>query len=241
VSPLTGYLDALSFLTRLAPPRPDPDLAAGLPWFPAVGATLGLVLTVPLALGLVSGHPLAGGFLYALGNIACTRGLHMDGFADVADAWGSLARGDRFFAIMKDSRVGAFGAMALVVAIAGQICLAAELLTAGHLWLLAVAPALGRAGATVLVRACRDIPRPGLGSLCLAGATGPATAAAVMPTLVFALLLAGPRATTWAVVLAAPVLWSLARLARTNGGINGDFIGAAIVAVELAACLAGCL
>jgi adenosylcobinamide-GDP ribazoletransferase len=238
---LKGYLDALSFLTRLAPPRPDPDLAAGLPWFPAVGATLGLVLAVPLALGLLAGHPLAGAFVYAVGGIACTRGLHLDGFADVADAWGSLARGERFFTVMKDSRVGAFGAMALVVAVSGQICLAAELLTADRIWVLAAAPALGRAGAVVLVRACRDIPRPGLGSLCLPGATGPATATAVISALVFALALTGLRATAWATILTAAAVWTLARLARANGGINGDFIGAAVVAGELAACLGGCL
>lgn len=232
-----GYFDALSFLTRLAPPRPDPDLAGGLPWFPAVGATIGLVLTVPLALGLLAGHPLAGGFFYAVANLACTRGLHLDGFADVADAWGSLARGERFFTVMKDSRVGAFGGMALVVAVAGQMLLAADILAGGRFWMLAVAPALGRAGAVVLARVCRDIPRPGLGSLCLPGATGPATAAAVVPTLAFALLLTGPRATGFAVLLGGLAVASLARLARANGGVNGDFIGAAIVAGELAALL----
>jgi adenosylcobinamide-GDP ribazoletransferase len=241
VAAAKAYLDALSFLTRLGPARPDPDLAAGLPWFPAVGATLGLVLTVPLALGLLAAHPLAAAFVYAVANIACTRGLHLDGFADVADAWGSLARGERFFAIMKDSRVGAFGGMALVVAVVGQTCLGAELLGAGRLWMLAVSPALGRAAAVVLIRVCRDIPRPGLGSLCLAGATGPAVTWAVGSALVFSLVLAGPRATAFAAMLCAVVVWTLARLARSNGAINGDFIGAAVVAGELAACLGALL
>jgi len=236
---ITKYLTALGFLTRLGPATSDPDLATSLPYFPAVGATLGLVLTIPLALGLCSGHPLAGGFAYTVANLICTRGLHLDGFADVADAWGSLARGERFFAIMKDSRVGAFGAMAIGVALTGQTCLGAELLGGGRLWMLAVAPAMGRGAAVVLMRLSRDIPRPGLGALFLSGATGGATLTAVVSALVYSLLLVGPLVTFWACLFNAAVIWVLAGLARQQGGINGDFCGAAILAGELAACLAG--
>jgi len=239
MSILSDYLTALGFLTRLGPARRDPDLAASLPYFPAVGVTLGLVLTVPLALGLFSGHPLAGAFAYAVANLICTRGLHLDGFADVADAWGSLAGGDRFFAIMKDSRVGAFGAMAIGVALLGTVCLGAELLEHGRIWMLAAAPALGRGSAVVLMRLCRDIPRPGLGALFLAGADGGAVLAAVGSALLLSLLLVGPLATFWACLLCGVTVRILVGLARRQGGINGDFCGAAIVAGELAACLAG--
>jgi len=239
MSILSDYLTALGFLTRLGPARRDPDLAASLPYFPAVGVTLGLVLTVPLALGLFSGHPLAGAFAYTVANLICTRGLHLDGFADVADAWGSLAGGDRFFAIMKDSRVGAFGAMAIGVALLGTVCLGAELLEHGRIWMLAAAPALGRGSAVVLMRLCRDIPRPGLGALFLAGADGGAVLAAVGSALLLSLLLVGPLATFWACLLCGVTVRILVGLARRQGGINGDFCGAAIVAGELAACLAG--
>ena len=234
-----NYLTALGFLTRFGPARHDPDMAASVPSFPAVGLTLGLVLTIPLAWGLFAGHPLAAAFAYTVANIVCTRGLHEDGFADVVDAWGSLADGERFFAIMKDSRVGAFGAMAIAVAVAGQICLAAELLRHDRLWVLAAAPMIARGGAVLLMRLCRDIPRPGLGSLFLAGATPGATWTAVLLTLAGSLLLVGPATTVWAMGAVAIVVGVLARLARRQGGINGDFIGAAIVAGELAACLGG--
>lgn len=236
-----NYLAAMGFLTRLGPAVADPDMAACVPLFPVVGATLGLVLTVPLAWGLLGGHPLAGAFVYAVANLALTRGLHLDGFADVADAWGSLARGDRFFTIMKDSRIGAFGGMALVVAIAGQTCFGAELLGAGRVWLLAAAPVAGRAAAVALMRCCRDIPRPGLGSLCLPGATWPNTLMAVALGLGSLLAAGGLRAAVLGTLLCALVVWRLARLARQNGGINGDFLGAAIVGCELAALAGGLL
>jgi len=236
-----NYLAALGFLTRLGPAAADPDMAGCVPQFPVVGATLGLVLTVPLALGLFNGHPLAGAFVYALGNLALTRGLHLDGFADVADAWGSLARGERFFAIMKDSRIGAFGGMALAAALLGQTCFGAELLTSGQMWLLAAAPVAGRAAAVALMRACFDIPRPGLGALCLPGATWPNTLFAVALGFVCLLAAGGLRAAVMGTGLCGLTLWRLARLARQNGGVNGDFLGAAIVGGELAALAGGLL
>lgn len=234
-----NYLAALGFLTRLGPAIANPDMAACVPLFPLVGATLGLVMAVPLWLGLFGGHPLAGGFAYAVANLMLTRGLHLDGFADVADAWGSLASGDRFFTIMKDSRIGAFGGMALVVALLGQTCLGAELLSAGHVWVLALAPTVGRAGAVALMRLCRDLARPGLGSLCLPGATARNTAFALAMTLALGLFWARPLSLMAMAALCGLVLWRLARLGRKQGGINGDFLGAAIVGCELAALMGG--
>jgi len=238
---LKQYLAALGFLTRLGPVAVNPDMAASVPLFPVVGLTLGAVLAIPFALGLFSGHPLAGAWAYAVGNLALTRGLHLDGFADVADAWGSLARGERFFTIMKDSRIGAFGGMALVVAVSGQICLGAETLSQGLVWALAVAPMVGRAGAVVLMRVCRDLVRPGLGALFLPGATCGNTAFVVLFSLALSGGLLGLRATLWGCLLAGVVVWTLARMARKNGGVNGDFLGAAIVGCELAVLAGGVL
>nr|WP_029460499.1 adenosylcobinamide-GDP ribazoletransferase [Solidesulfovibrio alcoholivorans] len=235
------YLAALGFLTRMGPAVRDPDMAACVPLFPVVGATLGLVLAAPLALGLFAGHPLAGGFYYGLANVWLTRGLHCDGFADVADAWGSFTSGERFFAIMKDSRIGAFGGMALVAAMGGAFLLGAELLAAGRVWTLAFAPVFGRAGAVALMRACRDLARPGLGSLCLPGATWANTLVACTVALVLGFFWAGAATTVTACIIGSVVVWKLARLARRNGGVNGDFLGAAIVGCELAALTAGCL
>ncbi len=235
------YLAALGFLTRLGPAVRDPDMAACVPCFPLVGATLGLVVAVPLALGLFGGHPLAGAFAYAVGNLALTRGLHLDGFADVADAWGSFTRGERFFAIMKDSRIGAFGGMAIAVAVVGQTALGAELLGAGKVWLLAAAPVAGRALAVALMRCCRDLGRPGLGALCLPGATNHATAFCVIFGLAALWAAGGLRAAVCGAALGGLVLWRLAALAREQGGINGDFLGAAIVAGELCALAGGLL
>ena len=49
-----------------------------------------------------------------------TRGLHWDGLADLGDASGSGAQGERFWAILRDSRLGAFGALHLLLAFGGM-------------------------------------------------------------------------------------------------------------------------
>lgn len=229
---------ALGFLTRLGPARvaTPQELAASVGAYGAVGLLLGLLLAAPLWLGLFAGRPWIQAWLWLAANLWLTRGLHYDGLADVADAWGSGARGERFFEILKDSRLGAFGAMALVLAGLGQLLLARELLTAGAVGALALLPAVGRVTAVVLMHLGRSLVRPGLAALFLSGATwraiclcllAPACGLAVLsPVCLGAMLLAG--------LLPA---WPLLRLAREQGAINGDFLGAGIVLAEVAAAL----
>ena len=116
------FLCALSFLTRLVPPREVDavDFPKTLLWFPAVGLAVGLAAVLPAWLGLFAHLPWLQGWLIVGLSLWVTRGLHADGLADVADAWGSAATGDRFWAIKKDSRAGPFGVLWLVMAGLGQ-------------------------------------------------------------------------------------------------------------------------
>ena len=112
---------------------------------------------------------------------------------------------------------------------------------AGKVWLLAAAPVAGRGLAVALMGCCRDLGRPGLGSLCLPGATRSATAFSVVLGLAALWAAGGLWAAAWGAALCGVVLWRLAALAREQGGINGDFLGAAIVAGELCALAGGLL
>ena len=118
------YLDALSFLSRLVV-RPGQTAARFqdcLPAFAPAGATLGLIWT---ALALAAWHfaatagvpsvfcSLVAGWIWTLALLWTTRCLHWDGVADLADACGSGAAGERFWQIMRDSRLGALGALAV--------------------------------------------------------------------------------------------------------------------------------
>ena len=111
-------LVALQFLTifrlRTALPFDDVTLGRSGVFFPLVGLFLGAVMWVlDQSLSRVFPSSLLNVFLIVtLG--ALTRGLHLDGVADSADGlWGGGDR-QRRLAIMKDSRIGAFGTLALL-------------------------------------------------------------------------------------------------------------------------------
>lgn len=274
------FLATLGFLSRLAPARVlcEADMRRSMFHLPLCGLVIGLCACAPVLAGLLKGMPLAQAWLIVMLSAWMTRGLHLDGLADVMDGAGQHLNPERFWVIIKDSRSGTFGVAALVLALLGQTVLFAEILRARPDWGAFALPwvfVFGRACAVGFGRVHRAIIRPGLGGLFLAGATVPAVAWAFGLTVFLAALLAampahapsfGPTfvptfapapwlgpwfAPSHAVGPAfLPALWPilgfcvlaalaallpLHRLARAVGGINGDFLGAAIVLGETAA------
>ncbi|MGH6905574.1 MAG: adenosylcobinamide-GDP ribazoletransferase, partial [Geminicoccaceae bacterium] len=113
---------ALAFLTRLPvreePPWPAADLAASAPMFPVVGALIGLAGAIAYALATWLGLPPWPAAVGALATtIWLTGALHEDGFADVADGFGGGGTREAKLAIMRDPRIGSYGALALVLAV----------------------------------------------------------------------------------------------------------------------------
>ena len=245
-------LFTLGFLSRLAPARvaPDADLRRSMFHLPlcglAIGLVVGLVATAPAALaalvnqGLPAYRPQVQAWLAVCVLAWVTRGLHLDGLADVADAAAAHVQPERFWTIIKDSRCGAFGVAALVLALGGQGVLFAEILRSGPWWVAGLALAwtlvFGRSCAVVFGLSARAHVRPGLGGLFLSGASWPAAAWAVAVAL-GPMLWLKPLAALIAAALAFVALAPLRRLVSAVGGVNGDFLGAAITLGELCAAL----
>jgi adenosylcobinamide-GDP ribazoletransferase len=247
---LKRFLTTLGFLSRLAPARvmDEADLRKCMFHLPLCGLVIGTAACAPALAGLFAGSPLVQAWLCVLLSAWLTRGLHLDGLADVMDGAGQHLNPERFWAIIKDSRSGTFGVAALVLALLGQTALIAEILRArpdGGALALPWVFVFGRACAVVFGRVHRRLIRPGLGGLFLSGATLPAVAWAVcfacgLPTV---LALALPAAEIvpalgFAVLASLAALLPLHRLGKAVGGVNGDFLGAAIMLGETAA-LAG--
>lgn len=242
------YRDALSFLSRLpAPPgQTEARFTASLPAFAAAGLTLGLVwaliglaaLTFARTAGVA--HPLAellAGWLWLLALLWTTRGLHWDGVADLADACGSGAVGERFWQILRDSRLGAFGGMALCAGFAGAVLLAAVHIGSGHWMALVLAPAWARACSLLLAASA---PAQGGGSLgrLVCGAMTPRLVRAQRAILIAVLLLLSlTRLPLVQVLLLAAGQYGLhgrlRRVALRRGGLSGDFLGACIEMSQL--------
>ncbi|MFC5062299.1 adenosylcobinamide-GDP ribazoletransferase [Actinomycetospora atypica] len=213
---------------------------------PLVGLVLGAVVGGVVVGLLALGAPdlLAGVGGVAVGA-ALTRGLHLDGLADLADGLGSYGDAERTLAVMKDPSTGAFGVIALVVALGAQA--AALPAVAGHGGIvgiagIALAWATGRAAFTWCAR--RRVPAASPGGL---GALVAGTQPVAVPLVWLVLLAAAAVPTTpdrpWqgpaAVVVAALAVVALARHAvRRLGGVNGDVFGAACEAAVTVA-LAG--
>lgn len=109
---------ALGFLTALPLPRGEVrpgQFARSLGWFPVAGAVVGgLLLALDFGLSLILPIGVRS-VLLLIAMIAITRGLHLDGLMDVCDGlWGGFTP-ERRLAIMRDSRVGAFGVLGAAV------------------------------------------------------------------------------------------------------------------------------
>ena len=219
---------ALVFLTRvpLAHLLPARRLRlSGSAWaFPIVGAAVGGLAALPL---LWSGPPLLMAVLSVALSIWLTGALHEDALADLADAAGGRDAETRL-AIMRDSRIGSFGTMTLLLVTAARI---ASLSALGP-WHLIAASAGGRAGIVLAMARLAPARRDGLGRD--AGRPGARSVAAAGLIALLLLFPAGPAA--WA-ALAAGLSASLLVMRRARiwlGGQTGDVLGATSVLTETA-------
>lgn len=209
---------AVMLLTR-APagrlPEPAPTIAASAWAFPLAGLVPGLLGAAVLASGLPV--MVAAGLALAA-QVVVTGALHEDGLADVADGfWGGRTRARRL-EIMRDSRIGSYGTLALILA-AGLRWQAMALAGPVALILAAVA---SRVAPVALMAALPPAREDGMGHAARAVTAGPLAAACAIGLLPL-IVLGG----IWPLILAAAVVAALALIARRKiGGQSGDVLGA---------------
>ncbi len=223
---------AFGFLTRLpVPARAWSDgtgrLARAAWAFPVVGLAVGtLAATAWLAADLIGLPPLACGALAVLATVAATGGLHEDGLADVADGAGG-GTPERRLDIMRDSRLGSYGALAILFAVLVRVGVYGSLDGADAAFaLFLAAESFSRA---LLPQAMLRLPpaRPdGLGRAAGKPSEGPVSAALLIG-LAIALAALGPLPGLLAAALGGAAGWAVAAWAmRRLGGQTGDVLGA---------------
>ena len=115
---LTALRASFVFLSILVPGKifSNSCIKRSTFFYPVVGIVLGIITSYACLLILkLSNAPSLASVLYLILFFFLTRGLHHDGLADTADAWGSCARGSKFRIILKDSRIGSFGTIVLIL------------------------------------------------------------------------------------------------------------------------------
>ncbi len=223
-------------------------LRASAAHFPGVGwlvAAAACMAYAAAAVVLPATHfsPLAAAVACTITTVLLTGGFHEDGLADVADGLGGGGDRERALQIMKDSRVGAFGAMALALALLAKVSLLAVLGSRGlshALTALAAAHVVSRLCPLVLIRALPHVgDADGSKSKPLADRiSGSALATAVLWCLAPLALAAHFHSAFFVagVLLATGValLWMYRLFARRLQGFTGDCLGATQQVCEIA-------
>ncbi len=244
--PFASFLTSLRFLTRMPVPfvrTVDPPPLKDCMWmFPVVGIVVGALTAVALVLADLARLPDMFSGLFALAIAAMITGaFHEDGLADVADGFGGGSTREQRLEIMKDSRIGAFGTITLVITLGARAALLAALLVLepfAVILLVASAAAFSRALMVDLLWATR--PARGNGLSALAGqpsrnTTLLALAIGGLFAVVSGSLVLSPEAGVLALVAGGLALAMVRALAMKKiGGQTGDVCGAGQVMAETA-------
>ncbi len=236
-NPLRDFGLAIGYFTRLPAPTAlnwrAEDMSAALKYFPLIGFVVGgLALAVYHAATLLGlPHDLAVGLSVAA-SVCITGGLHEDGLADAADGLGGGMDAEQCLHIMRDSRIGSFGALALI------LCLWLKLSALSHLSAVWLGPVLlaghgvSRWAALCLAFRLPYLRGEGKAKSVLERASwrdGAWSAGLTAPSLFWL-----PAAAWWALLPAAAVGWWFYRLLRRRlQGYTGDCLGAMQQLTEL--------
>jgi adenosylcobinamide-GDP ribazoletransferase len=241
---LEVFFGALRYFTRLPVPswvgHSEQQLERAARYFPLVGVivgSIGALVTVAAAQRLPASLAILAGMAATL---LVTGAFHEDGFADTMDGFGGSGQKERVLEIMKDSRIGSFGAIAITLMLLAKFTALAQIDALDGLRMLAfalvAAHALSRLASTTLLRALDYVrqddsakSRP-LARRIAAAELGLAAVFGLAPCL----LLPGSR--VWVAIGLAAAVTALAAgyFVRRIGGYTGDCLGAAQQAAELA-------
>jgi adenosylcobinamide-GDP ribazoletransferase len=235
---------AVAFLTRLPFRRgapPEPGALARAAWaFPIAGILVGVIGGIAFEVGDRLGLPINAMALLAVATtVLVTGGLHEDGLADAMDGLGGGADRETTLAIMRDSRTGAFGALALVFSVGLRVAALAALPdTRVAVGALAAAHAASRGLLPTLMLWLDPARSDGLAAEA-GRPTPPGATAAALIGLVVALVALGIGRGILAMLFAGVAMVSLALLAgRRIGGYTGDTLGASQQVGEIVMLLA---
>ncbi len=201
-------------------------------FYPAVGLVFGVDMFILWLLASLVLPPSPAAVLVVVFLIAVNRGFHLDGLADAADALLSHKSREQKLLIMKDSRQGTFGVLAIVLDVLWKVQFVA-LAAPSAPWVLIMWPVWGRlASSVVAVRGAYAGADSGLGRWMLENSTWRELFFAALFSLLVSLFGGGAAILTAvaAVFFGFFLNWVWA---RTLGGVTGDLLGATIELTEI--------
>jgi adenosylcobinamide-GDP ribazoletransferase len=229
------FWGAVTFLTIFPAPRGvalSGEIGRAALWFPLVGLLIGLVLW-----GVHWGarqlfDPWLAGVLVTTAWVVITGALHLDGLADCCDGLLAPVSRERRLEILRDPRVGSFGAVGVVLV----LLLKAAAASAVNPVALLLAPAWARW--LLLLAARQPQARPdGMGAAFAVWLTPTIVVIAAIAPVVLAIAIT-PLRSLPAMVVALAVCWGVLALAKARlGGVTGDVYGLVVELAEVAVLL----
>ena len=231
---------AFGLLTRLPlwripgwPTTPPRNLAHSVWAYPIAGAVIGAIGALTFALANRLGLPPTLAAIWTVAaQILATGALHEDGLADTADGLGGGRTLARKLEIMRDSRIGSFGALALILSTAARITALAAIADPARVALvLVLAGSLARATIIVVLLTTRPARADGLAAGLASLPATPAAIGLAVPVILLVLLDRPHALLTTAIVVA--IGFAASRLAKHHvGGFTGDVLGATALVTE---------
>ena len=237
------FFTSLGFLTRLPLPRggslATENLRRAQRLFPLAGLVVGLIgaLVFWLASHLGLG-PWPAGALAVAATALATGALHEDGLSDTADGFGGGGDAARKLEIMRDSRLGSYGGLALVLSVLLRVAALAALADPESVGAALVSAHVASRGILPAVMAASPAARPDGLAASIGAASRPDLWLCLGLTGVLVVLAVGPRGGFFVLALAILTGAGIARLAKGQiGGITGDVLGAVQQVAEATALL----
>ena len=227
---------ALMLLTRLPAGRLSkaPSMGQSAWAFPVVGMIIGSIAAAVMTL-LTGLDPILAAGLTVAATVVITGGLHEDGLADLADGFGGGRDKARKLEIMRDSRIGSYGTLALILVLGLRVQALAQVAGQGSaVWGLIAIETASRAGLPLVLRVLPAARADGLGHGAAQVSWGRVCMSLILG--IVSLILIGGIAAVWIGIAIALVVALLSILSlRQIGGQTGDVLGAM---QALSACVA---
>lgn len=242
------FVVAAQFLTRLPMPvlkQYQPDwLHQSSRYFPLVGLCLGVLIGAVFYLSSLCFNGWVAAFLSTALGVYITGAFHEDGFADICDGLGGGYTKERSLEIMKDSRLGAFGVLGMLLIVGLKISLLASFAPLQGMFALIAAHALSRLASISLIGLLPyggDIEHAKAKPMAqqLSGQQWLISAVIISPVLLLAWLQWGLFGLAEVLLLASmATLFMYHKLKKRLGGYTGDGLGATQQLSEVAIYLA---
>ncbi|WP_140917924.1 adenosylcobinamide-GDP ribazoletransferase [Limnobaculum xujianqingii] len=235
------FLVSLQFLTRIPVPGrytdgiEVSDYRRMVMAFPLAGLTVGLISAFVFIFTQMWWGNLLASACAVLTIAMITGAFHLDGLADTADGIFSSRPRDRMLEIMRDSRIGTQGALALIFKILLHVLVIYQLAEnqASIVHLLIVAPVVGRSLSVLLMYRQNYARESGMGNLFIGKIERGEFYTALLIGLVLVFLFAGGYGVLMAAVAGVLLLVYRALIQSKLGGQTGDTLGAGIEIAEL--------